>query len=299
VRKFRQIPWPGRVLIETAAGSVFAFAFLACAASWNAIFRLVSMLGLYNSWVTAFFPGLVDAPFIIAEGAAILGGIMRAVHLGNLSPNLTEEARKREGKKIVKVWPYTTMLLCGVCTMGFNVWHAYLLGGLHDPLTLPRCVVAILPPLFMMASFQVLISIVKWTMLHMGRPLDSAEGLSPTEAVDEQQQIPSPGTDGDWVGPHPYTSTTRLNPQPGQTDSGGLRTERVRTFLRYMRDNEEERFAVATKTSVADELKDRYGLIVDKSWVQRILGEPEFARRAAISGNGNNGSRKRGSEAAR
>jgi hypothetical protein len=72
------------------------------------------------------------------------------------------------------------MVVCGVGTIGFNVAHAYLIGGRHDPLTVWRCVVAALPPVLMILSFQVLIAIVKWVMLHLGRPLNSAAVLSPT-----------------------------------------------------------------------------------------------------------------------
>ena len=40
--------------------------------------------------------------------------------------------------------------------------------------------VASLPPVLMILSFQVLIAIVKWVMLHLGRPLNSAAALAPT-----------------------------------------------------------------------------------------------------------------------
>ncbi len=104
---------------------------------------------------------------IPAAGRIIIfaGGIMRAT---------------TRSEEVTKGWPYTAMWVCGLCTIAFNVWHAALIGGLDDPLTVPRCVVAALPPILMMVSFQVLISIVKWVMLHLGRPLNSAAALSPT-----------------------------------------------------------------------------------------------------------------------
>ena len=64
------------------------------------------------------FPLLLDAAFLVAELAAILGGIMRAV---------------THSDEVSSGWPGAAMLLCGLGTIGFNVGHAYLLGGRGDP----------------------------------------------------------------------------------------------------------------------------------------------------------------------
>lgn len=152
--KFRQIPMAGRVLIIVVAIGVFAIALVSCATSYNAIYRLVAQLGLYGQFTTQGFPLLVDAAFLVTELAAILGWIMRAV---------------TRSDEVSYGWPGFTMLLCGACTIAFNIAHAYLIGGRHDPLTVWRCLVAALPPVLMILSFQVLIVIVKWTMLHLGR----------------------------------------------------------------------------------------------------------------------------------
>jgi hypothetical protein len=165
VTKFRHIPAAGRAIIVAVASGVFAIAVVACATSYNAIYRLVGMLGLYGYRTTQGYPLLVDAAFLVAELAAILGGIMRAV---------------TRSDEVSQGWPGLTMLVCGLGTIGFNVAHAYLIGGRHDPLTIWRCIVAALPPVLMILSFQVLIAIVKWVMLHLGRPLNSAAVLSPS-----------------------------------------------------------------------------------------------------------------------
>jgi len=154
--KFRHLPAAGRAIIIVVAIGVLAIAIVACATSYNAIYRLVGQLGLYSYRINQAFPLLLDAAFLVAELAAILGGIMRAV---------------THSDEVTAGWPGTAMLLCGLGTIGFNVGHAYLLGGRGDPLTVWRCVVAALPPILMMVSFQVLIAIVKWVMLHLGRPL--------------------------------------------------------------------------------------------------------------------------------
>lgn len=163
--KFRHIPAAGRTIIVTVAAATFAVAFVACATSYNAIYRLVGMLGLYGYRTNQGYPLLLDAAFLVAELAAILAGIMRAV---------------TRSDEVSQGWPGVTMLVCGAGTIAFNVAHAYLIGGRGDPLTLARCIVAALPPVLMILSFQVLIAIVKWVMLHLGRPLNSAAALSPT-----------------------------------------------------------------------------------------------------------------------
>jgi hypothetical protein len=165
VTKFRHIPAAGRAIIITVAAAVLAIAVVACATSYNAIYRLVDQLDLYGNRTTQGFPLLLDAAFLVGELAAILGGIMRAV---------------TRSDEVSQGWPGLTMIVCGAGTIAFNIAHAYLIGGRGDPLTTARCVVAALPPVLMILSFQVLIAIVKWVMLHLGRPLNSAAALSPT-----------------------------------------------------------------------------------------------------------------------
>jgi hypothetical protein len=131
VTRFRHLPIAGRLIIVAVAIGVFAIAVVACATSYNAIYRLVGDLGLYGYRINQLFPLMLDAAFLVAELAAILGGIMRAV---------------TRSDEVSVGWPGTTMLLCGLGTIGFNVAHAYLIGGRGDPLTVWRCVVASLPP---------------------------------------------------------------------------------------------------------------------------------------------------------
>jgi hypothetical protein len=78
VTKFRHLPAAGRAIIIVVAIGVLAIAVVACATSYNAIYRLVGQLGLYGYRINQAFPLLLDAAFLVAELAAILGGIMRA-----------------------------------------------------------------------------------------------------------------------------------------------------------------------------------------------------------------------------
>jgi hypothetical protein len=248
VTKFRHLPWAGRVIIVTVAAGVLAIAVAACATSYNAIYRLVEQLGLYGYRTTQAFPLLLDAAFLVAELAAILGGIMRAV---------------TRSDEVSQGWPGFTMVLCGLGTIAFNVAHAYLIGGAGDPLTTWRCVVSALPPVLMILSFQVLIAIVKWTMLHLGRPLNSAAALSPTMAPGYGPAMPGP-----WApyGQMPW-SPQQQNSQNGRPE--GSKRDQVEAYLASL---DPGQLATATRSQVAAELNAR-GVPVDETYAGRILGE--------------------------
>jgi hypothetical protein len=260
--KFRHIPAAGRAIIVTVAGAVLAIAVVACATSYNAIYRLVGMLDLYGYRTTQGFPLLLDAAFLVGELAAILGGIMRAV---------------TRSDEVSQGWPGLTMLVCGAGTIAFNVAHAYLIGGRHDPLTVWRCLVAALPPVLMILSFQVLIAIVKWVMLHLGRPLNSAAVLSPTGP---------PGYGYGAFPPHPVYTHLPSYPQQrdGQNGHGELAEATKRQHVEaYLAGLDPTQLAATTRSQVAAELTAR-GVPVDETYAGRILGEWRVA----------NGSRQRG-----
>jgi len=246
--KFRHIPIAGRVIIVAVAAGVLAIALVACATSYNAIYRLVGMLDLYGYRTTQGFPLLLDAAFLVAELAAILGGIMRAV---------------TRSDEVTRGWPFLTVLLCGVGTIAFNVGHAYLIGGRGDPLTVWRCVVSALPPVLMILSFQVLIAIVRWTMLHMGRPLNSAAVLSPTT-----------GAYGLWP-PHPVYAQMPSAPPEGTDQTGhselpeSTKRAAVETYLSRL---SLDQLAVTTGSSVTAALADQ-GTPVGEAYAGQILGE--------------------------
>jgi hypothetical protein len=270
--KFRHLPAAGRAIILVVAVGVLAIAVVACATSYNAIYRLVGQLGLYGYRINQAFPLLLDAAFLVAELAAILGGIMRAV---------------TRSDEVTVGWPGTAMLLCGLGTIGFNVGHAYLLGGRGDPLTLWRCVVASLPPVLMMVSFQVLIAIVKWVMLHLGRPLHSAAALTPTAMP---YGMGPPGPYGP-LPPHPVYGQVPSAAQQGagQNGHGELAepTKRAVVELCLSRLSPQE-LGVATGSSVVAALAAQ-GIAVEETYAGRILGEWRVNHPAP------DGARKRGS----
>jgi hypothetical protein len=284
VTKFRHLPTVGRVIIVAVAFGVLAVAAVACATSYNAIYRLVGMLGLYGGGITKAFPMLLDTAFIIAEFAAVLGGIMRAV---------------TASEDVTKGWPYTAMLVCGAGTLAFNIGHALTLG--RDSLTVWRCVVASLPPVLMIISFQVLIAIVKWVMLHLGRPLNSATALSPTGypgPVPAAMYPPGiaygamPGSPVPGYGPGmpeppaafgQMPSATRPgNPQNGHA-LGDDATKRAAVEM-YLSGLGPDQLAAATGSSVVVALAGQ-GMAVDERYARRILDEWNAARRQTNASN--------------
>ncbi len=276
--KFRHIPAAGRAIIVAVAIGVLAIAVVACATSYNAIYRLVTDLDLYGYRTNQAFPLLVDLAFLVGESAAILGGIMRAV---------------TRSDEVTRGWPFTAMLLCGAGTVAFNVWHAYLIGGRHDPLTVARCVVASLPPLLMIVSFQVLISIVKWVMLHLGRPLNSAAVLSPTGAMPGMFPGLVPGAYGPalgWPGaygelptgwggsaqvPSPAGSENPQNGRPALGANGGngdpgLKRHQVEMYLATLNPEQLNRLTAreitAALTAQGMEVSERYVATILDEW---------------------------------
>jgi hypothetical protein len=199
---------------------------------------------------------MLDAAFLVAELAAILGGIMRAV---------------THSDEVSQGWPGAAMLLCGLGTIGFNVGHAYLLGGRGDPLTIWRCVVAALPPVLMMVSFQVLIAIVKWVKLHLGRPLNSAAALAPTALP---FGMAAPGSYGMFP-PHPGYGQV---PSPGQqgvpqNGHGELAEPTKRAAVEmYLSRLSPQELGVTTASSVVAALAGQ-GMAVEETYAGRILGE--------------------------
>jgi hypothetical protein len=254
--KFRQIPGAGRLIIVAVAVGVFAIALVACATSYNAIYRLVGQLGLYGQFTTQGFPLLLDAAFLVAESAAILGYIMRAV---------------THSDEVSYGWPVVTMLVCGACTVAFNVAHAYLIGGRHDPLTVWRCAVASLPPVLMILSFQVLIIIVKWTMLHLGRG---------TAAAVPGASLMTPG--GTWggygAGTWPPEGAFGQNPstiaqRASQTDQNGhdrgWKGEQTREYLATLDKHE---LAGMTRAQLTADMHT-LGVPIDETYAGAILGK--------------------------
>jgi len=173
----------GRTIIVLVAGLTLGVAAVAFATSYGALYAFIKDTGLYSDTgryatrLNQAWPLLLDATFIVAQLAAILAGILRGS----------------------RGWPILTMLLTGALTVWFNLQHA---GA--DP---GRRLAAALPPVLMMLAFEIDISIVKWVMRALGKPMEAATPLPPA-AMSGMLAGPVPGAiwrpDGlGWNVPHP------------------------------------------------------------------------------------------------
>jgi len=149
----------GRTIIVLVAGLTLGVAAVAFATSYGALYAFIKDTGLYNDTgryatrLNQAWPLLLDATFIVAQLAAILAGILRGS----------------------RGWPILTMLLTGALTVWFNLQHA---GA--DP---GRRLAAALPPVLMMLAFEIDISIVKWVMRALGKPMEAATPLPPASML--------------------------------------------------------------------------------------------------------------------
>jgi peptidoglycan/LPS O-acetylase OafA/YrhL len=175
----------GRIIIVAVAALTLGVAAVAFATSYGALYAFIKDTGLYNDTgryatrLNQAWPLLLDATFIVAQLAAILAGILRGS----------------------RGWPILTMLLTGALTVWFNLQHAG-----SDP---GRRLAAALPPVLMMLAFEIDISIVRWVMQALGKPIQTATPLPPGGML----AGPVPGAvwrpDGaGWNVPH-------TSPQPG------------------------------------------------------------------------------------
>jgi hypothetical protein len=148
-------------------------------------------------------------------------------------------------------------------------------------------VVAALPPVLMMVSFQVLIAIVKWVMLHLGRPLNSTAALTPTAGYG---LAPPAGSYGLFP-PHPVWGQVPSAAQQGVPQNGHgelaepTKRAAVEMYLSRLRPQE---LGVATGSSIVAVLAAQ-GIPVEETYAGRILGEWRVAHPAPTS------SRRRGS----
>jgi hypothetical protein len=123
----------------------------------------------------------------------------------------------------------------------------------------------------MMVSFQVLIAIVKWVMLHLDRPLNSAAALTPTAMP---YGMAAPGPYGLFP-PHPVWGQVPSAAQQGVPQNGHgelsepTKRAAVEMYLSQLRPQE---LGVATGSSVVAALAGQ-GIVVEETYAGRILGE--------------------------
>jgi hypothetical protein len=291
--KFSDLNPVGRAIIVVVAALTAAVAAVAFATSYGALYAWIRDTHLYSERLTRAWPLLLDAAFIIAQLAAILGGILRGS----------------------RGWPILTMLVSGSLTIWFNLQHA---GA--DP---GRRLAAALPPVLMMLAFEIDVQIVRWVMRALGKPMEAATPL-PLGTVPAPYQLSSPGVvpgalyrpdgapsgmvpPGGWgYGPGLYGSPAPYGqmpswapsqiPQDGQPAEGGngsnpsgdpaevTKRRQVEAYLAGLSPEQLDRLDALGPRAAARELTatlSGQGMQVSVRYVQQLWDEWNAARRHA------------------
>jgi Protein of unknown function (DUF2637) len=275
--KFRDLNPVGRLAIVIVALLTFGIAAVAFVTSYDALYDWVAAQRLYSDQVNQVWPLLLDAGFVVAQLAAILAGIMRAA--------------LHDDRDVHRGWPITAMVVSGGLTVWFNVLHA----GLDS---WSRSVAAALPPVLMMLAFEIDVSIVKWVMKALGKPINAPSALSPTAlpgpayradapygwpgAYAELPPAYGPPPGGGWPAGH-QASWPRSQPgQPGQPVEGNgdpaeaTKRHLVEAYLATLGAEERDRLATLGPRAAAREVTATLhgrGTQVSERYVTRILDQ--------------------------
>jgi hypothetical protein len=255
----------GRVIIVVVAGLTLSVAAVAFATSYGALYAFIKDTGLYSDTgryadrLNQAWPLLLDATFIVAQLAAILAGILRGS----------------------RGWPILTMLLTGSLTVWFNLQHA---GA--DP---GRRLAAALPPVLMMLAFEIDVSIVRWVMRALGKPMEAASPLPPGVLAGPVPgaiyrpdglvgTIPQGGPYALW-GQVPYgqvaSSASSENQQNGQSEV--TKRQQVEAYLGRL---SSDQLGQLTAREITAGLTDQ-GMDVSERYVAHILDQWTAARRGS------------------
>jgi Protein of unknown function (DUF2637) len=263
----------GRVIIVVVAGLTLGVAAVAFATSYGALYAFIKGTGLYSDTgryatrLNQAWPLLLDATFIVAQLAAILAGIL----LGS------------------RGWPILTMLLTGALTVWFNLQHAG-----SDP---GRRLAAALPPVLMMLAFEIDISIVRWVMRALGKPMEAATPLPPTTPPGMLAgplpgsvwrpdrlgwNVPHPSPEAGWPAglDGPVAAGHRLpeNRPNGQTGSpvgnagdpgAGIKRARIEAYLDRLGSEQLRSLTVRELTSDLN----HHGLDVTERYVKQVIDQ--------------------------
>jgi hypothetical protein len=289
--KFRDLNPLGRLAIVTVALLTFGIAAVAFVTSYDALYDWVAAQRLYSDQVNQVWPLLLDAGFVVAQLAAILAGIMRAA-LG-------------DDRDVHRGWPITAMVVSGGLTVWFNVLHA----GLDS---WSRSVAAALPPVLMMLAFEIDVSIVKWVMKALGKPINAAGTLSPTAMPGLLPGPPVPGVpyrpDGGYATapqavPPSWWPSGQLpswapsqSTQPGRPLVGGngagdpaeaTKRHQVEAYLATLSPEQRDRLASLGPRAAAREVTAAlggHGTQVSERYVAQIVDEWTAPRRGSGGG---------------
>jgi Protein of unknown function (DUF2637) len=292
--KFRDLNPIGRLTIVVVALLTLGIAAVAFITSYDALYDWVAAQRLYSDQVNQVWPLLLDAGFVVAQLAAILAGIMRAA--------------LHDDRNVHRGWPITAMVVSGALTVWFNVLHAGLTSW-------SRSVAAALPPVLMMLAFEIDVSIVKWIMKALGKPLTAAGALSPTGMVPgpvpglppgvayradapygwpagyaelSPAYAPPPGSG--WQQEQPASWPRSQHGQPGHPAEGNgdqaeaTKRKQVEAYLATLDPAERSRLATLGPRAAAREVTatlNGRGTQVSERYVTRILDQQTAPRRGS------------------
>jgi hypothetical protein len=270
VLRFSDLNPLGRAIIVVVATLTLGVAAVAFATSYGALYAFIKGTGLYADTgryadrLNQAWPLLLDATFIVAQLAAILAGILRGG----------------------RGWPILTMLLTGALTVWFNLQHA---GA--DP---GRRLAAALPPVLMILAFEIDISIVKWVMRALGKPIGPIAPPPPQSLLPGPVpgaiwrpdglgwNVPHPGLPAGWppgaYGPNQAGHHLPENPQnrqpglpvgAGGDPAGMTKRARIEEYLDWLGPQELRNTTVRELTA---ELAGQ-GLQVTERYVKQILDQ--------------------------
>ncbi len=241
---WEDFPVPAKVGIVTTALLTAGLAAVSVALSYDAAYHLVLAHGHYSPKASKVYPLILDSGFLIAESTAIV-----AVALRPLASN---------PKKISR-WPFGAISIMTICAIGsiwINILHA---GG--DKIGM---LIAALPPVLMILSFNVLVAIVRWTSHLLGYDLGD---------IPDIREIPGRARETlRW-------SASRGTSQTGQREFVS-KAEMARELLRRKKPTD---LARATDSSVVKELA-AIGVDIDPSWASRAVADVKSER--GVSNNG-------------
>jgi peptidoglycan/LPS O-acetylase OafA/YrhL len=236
MRRFADLNPLGRAIIIAVALGTLGIAAGAFFLSYGALYAWVQATGIYADAgpyakrLEQLWPLMLDAAFIIAELAAILGGILRGP----------------------RGWPILVMVLTGTLTVVFNVLHVA---------TPAARVAAALPPILMMACFQIDLAIVGWVMRALGR---SDGGVPPGAFLGVPQATPLA-----QVSSVPR-STIGHTGQWGSGAGGGEATKRAAIETAAATLGHEEVTAIGPE-GVAVYLAEHHGVQTTPGYVRKVL----------------------------
>jgi hypothetical protein len=234
-----EFPGLAQVAIWTVALLTAGLAAVSVALSYDAAYHLVLAHGHYSPKASKVYPLILDGGLLIAE--------LTAITMASLQPYM---------RRNVKRWPFTAIAIMALAGTG-SIWMNVLHVG-NDKI---GWLIAALPPVFMILSFQMLVVIVRRASEAMGHELFEVPAVREAGRT-LRGKIRRPAS-----------------PRSGQNGHQSI-AEIAREKLRRKGDHD---LARTTASSLVKELQAE-GIKMDRSWANQAVAEVRSEK--GISTNG-------------